>query len=214
MNRTIMIGLATVGALALAPAAIAGPVYNSAPADGWFYGHGNDYTPADTAVLSDGGDQLYLRLHQTFQPASASDGAVYSFALGTDPISFDWGVDSDSGFDGVTALLTLTNLGTGATVSYNPFAAGNDNSAASGSVQNSFRLNWGGIGFDGAVNDTYRVSLNVSGLGGDPQTLTVFAKVGDGAGAVPEPASWAMMLVGFGLAGNAMRRRKVKAAFA
>ena len=29
------------------------------------------------------------------------------------------------------------------------------------------------------------------------------------AGAVPEPATWAMMLMGFGLIGNAMRRRKV-----
>ena len=29
------------------------------------------------------------------------------------------------------------------------------------------------------------------------------------AGAVPEPATWAMMLMGFGLVGGAMRRRKV-----
>ena len=33
-------------------------------------------------------------------------------------------------------------------------------------------------------------------------------------GAVPEPASWAMMIAGFGLAGAAMRRRSAKAAFA
>lgn len=32
------------------------------------------------------------------------------------------------------------------------------------------------------------------------------------AGGIPEPASWAMMLVGFGLAGAALRRRKVVAA--
>ncbi|WP_293900605.1 choice-of-anchor K domain-containing protein [Phenylobacterium sp.] len=32
--------------------------------------------------------------------------------------------------------------------------------------------------------------------------------VGSGAGGVPEPAAWAMMLLGFGLAGAAMRRRR------
>jgi len=36
----------------------------------------------------------------------------------------------------------------------------------------------------------------------------------DGAGAVPEAASWAMMLGGFGLVGGAMRRRKVAVSFA
>lgn len=34
------------------------------------------------------------------------------------------------------------------------------------------------------------------------------------SGAVPEPASWAMMVGGFGLAGAAMRRRKARVAFA
>jgi hypothetical protein len=33
-------------------------------------------------------------------------------------------------------------------------------------------------------------------------------------GAVPEPASWAMMLAGFGLVGGAMRQRKTRIAFA
>jgi hypothetical protein len=33
-----------------------------------------------------------------------------------------------------------------------------------------------------------------------------------GAGAVPEPATWAMMIAGFGLAGTAMRRRRSAAA--
>jgi hypothetical protein len=32
--------------------------------------------------------------------------------------------------------------------------------------------------------------------------------------AVPEPASWAMMIAGFGLTGSALRRRRVKVAFA
>jgi PEP-CTERM motif len=42
-------------------------------------------------------------------------------------------------------------------------------------------------------------SLNING----PGTIT-----GAGGPAVPEPASWALMLTGFGLAGAAMRRRQ------
>ena len=111
--------------------------------------------------------------------------------------------------------MTLTNIGTGATFNYDLFFPGNDNEWQGGSVENSNRLGWLPIGFDAGVDDTYRVDLNVSGLGGDPQSLTVFAKLGDGAaGAVPEPASWAMMLGGFGLVGGAMRRRKAKISFA
>lgn len=213
MNRTLITALAMAGAMALAPtAAIAGPTFNGAPADGWFYGGGNDYSPANTAVLTtDDGDQLYLRMHKTGQVAPASDGnGVYSFALGTQPISFDWGIDSHTdSFDGVTALLTLTNLNSGATLSYDPFSTP-DNEFADGSVQNSARVNWF-LPFYANLNDTYSVNLNVTGFGQSPQSLTVYAKIGSG---VPEPASWALMLGGFGLVGGAMRRHKTKVAFA
>jgi hypothetical protein len=37
-----------------------------------------------------------------------------------------------------------------------------------------------------------------------------FAGTGDQVGAVPEPASWAMMIAGFGLAGTMLRRRRAK----
>ncbi len=51
-----------------------------------------------------------------------------------------------------------------------------------------------------------------AGGGGEKSTNFAFRIVG---GAVPEPASWALMLTGFGLAGVAMRRRRVsKAQFA
>jgi hypothetical protein len=41
-----------------------------------------------------------------------------------------------------------------------------------------------------------------------PGILTFRAVVGDAPGAVPEPATWAMMLAGFGVVGGAMRRRQ------
>lgn len=53
-------------------------------------------------------------------------------------------------------------------------------------------------------NGTYRTTVGVDNIG----SLTV-AKIG---AAVPEPAAWALMITGFGLAGGALRRRRKGAA--
>jgi hypothetical protein len=52
------------------------------------------------------------------------------------------------------------------------------------------------------------VTLNSPGVQGDWDNVILTAV--PGAGAVPEPASWALMLTGFGLAGATMRRRRVR----
>lgn len=206
--KTALLAFVATTALASTGAQAAGLAFNSAPADGWFYGAGNNYSPANTAVLSTtGGDQLYLRWHKTFETAPASAASTYSFALGTTPLSFDWGIDNNAGAP-ITALLTLKNVGTGQTVSYNPFFPGNDNANGNGSSQNSARINFNflfGSSFNPNVDSTYRVTLDVSGLAGGPQSLSVDAQLG--AGAVPEPTTWAMMIGGFGLLGAAARRR-------
>ena len=182
--------------------------FNGAPSDGFVYGADNNYTPANAVVSTWGpgaytpGGELALRFHQTGQVAPASNGSgVYSFAPGTDPISFDWSVDGSW----YNAMITLTNIGTGQSFSYNPFAAGNDNFTTPNDTdlaQNSFRLNWAGIGFDPTVNDTYSATLTSGG-----HSLTAFAQIGSGA-AVPEPATRALMLVGFGGIGLQMRRKR------
>jgi hypothetical protein len=211
------VGMALCATVLLAGAAAHADTlaFNSAPNDIWSYGSGNNYAPSNTAVLTtDANSQLYLRLHQTFFPASASDaGGVYSFALGTPFVSFDWGVDNNTaGFSGVNVLLTLTNIGTGQAIPIDPILFGiSDNAFIGGSIQNSARLNWFPIGFDPNVNDTYKVQLDVTGLAGGAKSLAVYAKLG--AGAVPEPASWAMLVAGFGAIGLAMRKR-VKVSFA
>lgn len=51
--------------------------------------------------------------------------------------------------------------------------------------------------------ESYTLSF---GLGPDPIQYTVSV---DYLGPVPEPATWALMLAGFGLAGSALRRRRV-----
>lgn len=207
-----MILLAALAVTTMATPALAQVVHNSAPADGFNYGTGNNYTPANAAVLStpagpyNTAEELALRFHQTGQVAPASDSnGVYSFALGTTPISFDWSVDGSD----YNAQITLTNILTGATVSYNPFGAGNDNYTSATDTdlaQNSERLSFAflsGLGFDPNVNDTYSATLTSGG-----RSLTAYAQIGSGAPAVPEPATWAMMLIGFGGIGFAMRGRR------
>jgi hypothetical protein len=183
-------------------------VVNSTPADGFHYGMGNDYSPANAVVLSSADTELALRFHKSGVVAPASDSSgLYSFALGTTPISFDFGIDGNH----ENASIKLTNFLTGDSVTYNPFGLGNDNFNGSGPLedtdlfQNSEKLTFGflsGLHFDPNVNDTYSAMLTAGG-----KSVTAFAQLGSGAPAVPEPATWAMMLLGFGGIGATMRRR-------
>lgn len=73
----------------------------------------------------------------------------------------------------------------------------------------------GGADFDEARTGL-RGSMQMSSFGGgenpitgivfDPREITPF-EFNNGGGAVPEPATWAMMIMGFGLLGAALRRR-------
>lgn len=218
--RKFLVFAASAACLLASPAMAADVVTpnSTGPTGGWQYGNGNDYQPANTLLFQGGGDELALRLHQTFVPAPASDSSgIYHFSLGTDPLSFDWDIGAfNHGFD--TASLTVTNLLTSQSFSYNPLCPFivvciNDNTVtANGSVQNSNRLNYLPVGFDPNVDDTYSVSLTTY-LGNTVQhSLTAYAQIGSGASpAVPEPATWAMMLLGLGFIGGAMRSAKRKA---
>ncbi len=210
MKRFSLIAVAITMAYAVPAQAADTLTINGTPADGWHYGAGNDYTPANTRLLTtDAGDELALRFHQTGQVAPAAVGDTYSFALGTQPISFDWGFDTLGSMTGITGLLTIARIG-GTSVSYDPFFFINDNHAQNGSTQNSARLNWFLPDFDAGVDSTYQTTLTINGLTEGTKTLSAFAKIGNGAtiAAVPEPATWAMMLIGFGLIGFTMRRRQ------
>jgi hypothetical protein len=223
MRRVHVFATFIAAFLAASPAVADVTTYNTAPTIGYQFGSGNDYTPANAAVLDFNGDQLALRMHETFVPAAPSDAAgVYSFALGTQNISFDFAIDQAGGALTSTTL-TLTNLLTGQTASYDPLCpvfigfCVSDNESFGTSTQNSERLSFfdgsnfffGDIGFDPNVNDTYSVNLTGTDAAGAPHSLTVYAQVGAGAtGTVPEPATWAMMLMGFAGIGFALRRQK------
>jgi hypothetical protein len=210
-NFHLVLGAASVLALFAGAARADVTVFNSAPTDGWQYGTGNGYAPANTADLNTvAGDQLSLRLHDRYVKAPASVGDVYSFALGAQQLSYDWGIDIHDGgsFDGVTALLTFTNAA-GGSFSYSPLP-GTDNSIGSGHQQNSYYMNnFPGLNFNPLVDGTYTVNLTVNGLAGGSKSLDVVAQLGNGfAGGVPEPTTWGLMLVGFGGLGAVLRRRR------
>jgi len=59
----------------------------------------------------------------------------------------------------------------------------------------------------GLTNSRYYAASNINGYNWDQGLVTGFNDVA----AVPEPASWAMMIAGFGLTGAAMRRRRTAA---
>jgi len=206
--RMLTVAVAATFAIAAAPAFAQTVTYNDDPATPFSYGTGNGYTPANATVLTSGNNEAAVRFHVTGQQAAASDNGVYSFALGTRNISFDYGL---SGF--TDANILLTNLTTGGTASFNTLLLGDANGALAG-IQQSEQLgfgflngglfNLGNINFDPNANATYRLDLTAGG-----NTLTSFAQVGTGSvAAVPEPATWALMLLGFGGMGVAMRRQR------
>ncbi len=211
--KALVLGL--VGAVALASSGAVGAqtvVYDADPQVGFVYGNGNDYLPANAAVLNSGVrsiGEISGRAHVPTQPASSTGSTgIYTFSLGQN-VSFDFSFSSGSISN---ASVTITNVADGADASFAAALLGTiqSNGALQGSQQLGFGFLNGGIlasqdiNFDNMVNSTYRIDLSGGGL-----TNTFFAQIGTGAvAAVPEPATWAMMLIGFGAIGVSLRRRR------
>ena len=91
---------------------------------------------------------------------------------------------TDTPFNGL--VFTGSALSSIQNISVDPSSTFGFNPAGASIVGNELRLDWGGV--------TY----------GDDQTLTLHFDFG----AVPEPATWAMLIAGFGITGLASRRRR------
>ena len=176
---------------------------------------GNDYSPANTKVLTNtDGTQLFVRWHPRGEVAPASDASGnYNLVTGT-RVNFDWGITFSSANvlpANVDALITLTRASDGAVRSYNPFFLGNDNAnqvfGSQRTVENSASLDFGflfGPTFNANANDSYTFTLTMGGATrgfGTPSTLSSTVNIA----AVPEPATWGMLLFGFGAMGAALR---------
>lgn len=200
------IALLAATAMAVLPAsAMAGPILTSATVTGptgtiWnttrdsFYtlflqapNLGNFINPNDEAISQD------VAVNSRF--LLAGDGFVPGLTIDSDPLY----------------TLTLTFAG-GQTLSgtYNPtlnvFSSTFSNFTFQGQnyslAEFSFRRNLADV-----------VSQYVATPGGDPNDYQGNFRIA-ATTAVPEPAAWALMIVGFGAVGGVMRRRSTKVAFA
>lgn len=108
------------------------------------------------------------------------------------------------------------NVGSGATLGTGTAFAGNIIAGTSVTLTTGASILCGrAIALTGAVTmDSNSISGNCSGAGALGSGRTDYGSRGfagladpNGPGGVPEPASWAMMLVGFGLTGTMLRRR-------
>jgi hypothetical protein len=219
MNIRMIVFAAAAATMALAGVAQAS---TSLDADlknppGVYYGtdNHNGHFTIESFGSTDAGE-FALRGHQRFQDATSPMGNVYTVALG-DQASVDFSFNPfGTDITGLSSLLTITNVATGHTASFDPVLASGYHAAAfPGSAQDSEYLgfgflngspvfNVGNIDYNSAVNSTYEVQWTVSGTNFAAVTDTIFINQGAGA-AVPEPAAWAMMLVGFGGLGAVLR---------
>ncbi len=110
-------------------------------------------------------------------------------------VEFDWAAAQQFGFNGATTEQWLVSLG-GQTIATSVYS--NPNHGFSGWMRERFVFT-----FDGANNVLSFLAV------GTPEGLPPFSLLdGVSAAAVPEPATWAMMVGGFGLVGFAARRRR------
>jgi len=148
---------------------------------------------------------------------------VFTTSLGTN-FNADFSIDPSQGYgtslNGLSFRFTITDLANNVSSTFNPVTFLGDNAtdpSKPGAIQNSEFAGFGfmlGSDFNKNLNDTYKIQLTA--LGGSlasPLTVTDFVSEGTGlagfAGGVPEPASWALMMIGLGFVGSALRNRRV-----
>ena len=221
MNRLIVRGLLAGGALLLASSANAAiTVYESsasfnAAITGAVTDTFNDLS--ETLISSPlartaGGYSYQVTAANGLFPGSVAGNRFMSTNTATDTLSF---VNFSNGPSAIGGRFFSSNIAGQFTPSAQISVTATD---SFGSVLEVI-LNPTTASFRGFTTNGTIVSLAVSGFNPDPAGPFFWPSVDDltlgvADSAIPEPATWAMMLGGFGLAGSALRRRRVSVAFA
>jgi hypothetical protein len=208
-------------AIAAAALAVSAPAYANIVSY-----NGTDYSPGSTIDISFTGQSdgnpvagLSADLSLTFLSVNGSGDYLFSWILTNTstlhPLSevTAFGFNTDPNITGATVTGSFTNT-------------------SSGSISNGFFVEFcatggpncagGASNGDGVGGGSFAGNLTLLFAGtADPGTITIsqpivrFQSTGNGQGsaigvptAVPEPATWAMLLIGFGATGYALRRRR------
>ena len=143
----------------------------------------------DASLTPDGMGTYNVTINDSFSIQGGPEGIAY--------------VDGSNAGFGVDSIL-ISEYGANAVGVYNVGANGNP-------VEGSRRLFLSGLaGAEGAAIDPVTGDFLFSTFGGDNGVYVVSGFVAPPPiGAIPEPATWAMMILGLGLAGATVRRRRV-----
>lgn len=164
------------------------------------WGPGNGVNNGLPAASPDGGN--FIAADPSYDNNSPLSQTIDGLkAGGLYKVTFDWAAAQQYGFDGSTSEGWTVNLGSGP--SQSTTAAAISNHGFSGWKTASFIFQ-----ADGASDVLSFLSFANPSTGAPPFALL------DGVSltAVPEPAAWAIMLVGFGGIGAAIRARRKQAA--
>lgn len=173
----------------------------------------------DGALLDQAyGDAVGVDVQTRYDSTGAADGPNALRFWGpsySDLTNVAWGTPSANG-----ASIFLAAVG-GSSITLNSFSLGawpNTDRGTSYSIFDGLGntlFSSGPLTIDGTISSLFNVGLTSStglGIKFGPDSFNVGIDNIDfsvaGIGAVPEPASWALMIAGFGLVGSAMRRRK------
>ena len=179
---------------------------------GWTQGSGtsNGHFTVDT---EDNGVELGLRASLRFIGPITPTGNLYIAPVGSTPPgralwNFEFSVNPGS-LAGTHSLLTIT--GPGGSLAFNPIIIGDNTPIGGPLYQNSENLGFaflgGPINFNPNASGIYTFDLKLLSANND-----VLGDVSIQVNAVPEPSTWAMLILGFAGIGFMAYRRKMRPA--
>jgi hypothetical protein len=143
-------------------------------------------------------------------PANAAEVILNPVGDGTSTAFFGGTITAPGGFTSIFTFQTLTAGFASASVDKTSLSNINFTSATLNGQDFSFAslgsAQFGGSGPVSVGVGTQTITVNGTGTGSFGGSVAFQA---DAVAAVPEPATWAMMLFGFGAVGYSIRRRKV-----